>query len=69
MDEFMTSFGIPIVSNVEGGTMEELKKAIPEKIQKMKLNKVELQEKNIAKKNKQDVSWWKEVTTWNQQEL
>ena len=35
MKEYITSFGVPITSKVVGGTMEELQKAIGEKLSAM----------------------------------
>lgn len=38
MKEHITSFGVPIVSRIEGGTMEDLQKSISEKLSKMDAN-------------------------------
>ena len=38
MKEYITSFGVPIVSRIEGGTMEDLQKSISEKLSKMDVN-------------------------------
>ena len=35
MKKYMTSFGVPIVSRVEGGTMEELQESISKKLSAM----------------------------------
>ena len=56
---YMSSFGIPIVSKIEGGTFEDLKKSITEKIEKNPefsdrlrvKNKSEFRSKEPANKN------------------
>lgn len=35
MKEYMTSFGVPIVSRIEGGTLEELQESISKKLSAM----------------------------------
>ena len=38
MKEYMTSFGVPIVSKIEGGTVEDLKASISRKLSDMTLD-------------------------------
>lgn len=35
MKEYMTSFGVPIVSRIEGGTLEDLQESISRKLSAM----------------------------------
>lgn len=35
MKEFMTSFGVPIICKIEGGTMEDLQESIGKKLSAM----------------------------------
>ncbi|MDD3395374.1 MAG: hypothetical protein PHG19_12150 [Anaerotignum sp.] len=56
MEPQMTSFGIPITAIIEGGTLEDLKKSISEKLSKCSIDDFPSVKRKLMEKSKNNES-------------